>query len=101
MNKTFAIIAAAAALTSAAPAIAKPVSVEVKISHADLDLSKPGDVAELQKRIDVAIAKACTVEGALSADSGKIDHQCVKQAKSVALAQLEDQKALRVASIER
>lgn len=101
MKTTLAIFATALVIAAASPALAAVEKVEVRVSHADLDLSKPEDVAELRDRINTAIEKACTIEGALAAYSPKVDFQCVKQARLAALAQLETQRALRVATIER
>lgn len=58
MNKLIVSSIAAACLFGTATANAE--EVKVRVSHADLDLTRSGDVAKLRTRMRIAIHNACS-----------------------------------------
>ena len=76
----FAIIAAAAALASAAPAFAESVAVEYK----DLDLATQEGRAMLDRRLDAAARQVCGLDEVRTGTRirSHAARQCYKDAKS-------------------
>lgn len=55
---------------------------QVSVQHADLDLSTPQGQAELDRRIDRAARKACTVSAPTGTMLKKLDKECYASAVS-------------------
>ncbi|MEE4207086.1 MAG: UrcA family protein [Erythrobacter sp.] len=99
MRFTFPMIAIAV-LSAAVPAVAAPQGtdevVEVRISYDDLDLAKADDRAVLEQRVEAQLRRACTLPSRPAYVVGPlVDEKCVKEARSVALAEVK-----RVAAAE-
>lgn len=69
-------VAIIACLVAFAPTAAQAGEVTVRVSHADLDLTSPADVAVLEDRLEAALERACRISLAGSALS--VDEQCVE-----------------------
>lgn len=79
------LVTALALAPTIAHAAPDPVTVEVRIRHADLDLSTPEGFQKLEKRIKLLVTRACRnrapMTGALV-----IDDVCVAETTGAALA---------------
>ena len=65
-------------------------TVTVRIVHADLDLTKAEDRAELEKRVEANLRRACMRPSRpLYVHNPLVDRQCVEDARAVALAEVE------------
>lgn len=89
MIRPFIAAAAAFGLVLAAQSAS---AAGVAVQHADLDLSTPQGQQELDKRIDVAAKKACTVPAKVGTMLKRVDRECYASAvqsvrQNVALAQ--------------
>jgi UrcA family protein len=92
MKKFFSAAAAAIAIAIAATPPAMADDVEVSVSHAGLNLTNAADVAEMEQRIDTAVAAACADVANLNDRSA-----CVSTLKTRALAQLRHRVRLAAA----
>ncbi|WDA42547.1 UrcA family protein [Erythrobacter sp. BLCC-B19] len=84
----------------AAPAVAAPAAdetVTVRIGYGDVDVTSAEGRAALEARIEAKLRKACTVESGARYAYGRtvVDSQCVAEARTAALAEVE-----RVASLQ-
>ncbi|KPP94793.1 UrcA family protein [Erythrobacter sp. HL-111] len=94
MRFTLPMIALAALSAVAVPAVAAPQgtdeTVEVRISYDDLDLAKAEDRAALEQRVEAELRRACTMSSRPAYVVGPlVDEKCVKEARTVALAEVE------------
>lgn len=96
MRIAFPLIALAAV---AAPAFAAPAdkTVTLRVAYHDVDVTSAEGRAALEARINAKLRQACKVEGAARYTYGRtvIDEQCVADARTAALAEVE-----RVAAAE-
>lgn len=92
MKKFISAAAAAICIAIAATPPALADEVEVSVSHAGLNLTNPADVAEMEQRINTAVAAAC-------ADINNVNDRsaCVTALKTRALAQLRHRARLAAA----
>ncbi|MBX7534683.1 MULTISPECIES: UrcA family protein [Qipengyuania] len=88
---------ASAMCLSAAPSSAAPNEIEVRISHADLDLSNPAHFEEVRTRIADAAKRACEVRTSVTTSGRIVDKECVADVTEKALAQLESRRARQLA----
>jgi len=96
MRFTLPLIALAAL---AAPAVAAPVgadTITVKIAYGDVDVTTAEGRAALETRIEARLKKACTLEAASRYTHTRkaVDSQCVADARTAALAEVERVAAL-------
>lgn len=92
-----AIIAAATLAFGVAPLAAKTEKVEVRISHADLDLTNPDDYETMKLRIVKAAKDACSYEPVIGSPRSLVDDRCVDDATARAFAGLELKREQRLA----
>lgn len=77
---------------SAIGAPIKELSIRSRVSYADLDLTKPADVATLEKRVkDIATSTCKEIKVYVPAEGSTVD-KCIEQAIDGATAQI--QKAI-------
>ena len=98
MRFTLPIIALAAlASPLAAAPQASEETVTVRISYADIDLSKAEDRAALEARIEAKLRKACTLDGTARYAYGRaiVDEKCLADARSAALAEVDQAVAAK------
>ena len=69
--------------------IAAPVQQSVAVSYADLDLARPADAAELDRRIGVAVRSLCGTASAADPTGNKRVRACRAEAR----AGIADQRA--------
>ena len=79
------LLAGAALLALALPAVATPRAV---VAYADLDFSRPADVATFNARLDQAAKKACVGAAEVQIDEHNHFVRCSRLAKDAALAQM-------------
>ncbi|MAM38660.1 MAG: hypothetical protein CL949_09215 [Erythrobacter sp.] len=82
---------------SAVPLAAKQNPVEVRISHADLDLSNPAHFEQMQLRIAAAAKRACEVPTSVTTSGRILDKECLADVTEKAHAQLEKRRARQIA----
>lgn len=82
-----AILAAAAALGLATSPVAAR-EVTVRVTYADLDLSKPADLAKLKDRLAVRIRDACTPSQGWFSRTADADRACQSEAMQAAMAKV-------------
>lgn len=81
-------VAAALATAAAAPATATTETIEIRVPHGDLDLSRADDRARLEQRVERMVIEACEVRSPLGRGAPRTDWDCVASAKEAALAQI-------------
>lgn len=86
-----------AALTFAAPALAKVEVVEIRVSHADIDLTTAEGRAALEKRVQLLAREACEIADPLGRAPAKTDWNCVTESKRAALAQVKSPRTTQTA----
>lgn len=82
----------------ATPAMATETgTVTVRIAYGDVDVTTPEGRAVIEARIDAKLRKACTVPATprYAAGRASVDSQCVADARTAALAEVD-----RVAALE-
>lgn len=101
MRFTLPLIALAAI---AAPVVAAPLDAEeivtVRVAYGDLDVTSPEGRAALEARIDAKLRQACTVESIARYSNGRSarDANCITEARTAALAEVERVAAAEVRS---
>ena len=89
MKKMLTLAALAAALL-VAPAYAQPASAQpasATIDYSDLDLSRPADVARLDRRIEIAARTACGPTSSADPEGMREVRRCRAQASEAASLQ--------------
>jgi UrcA family protein len=84
----FATVLAAAAVNVNATETSRQVSGQRVVRFADLDLSKPADVARLHRRVWTAARDLCWQAGVLSIYHGPSIQRCAREAAERALAEI-------------
>ena len=90
------------ALALAAPAFAAPAEevVTVRIAYGDVDVTTTEGRATLETRIAAQLRKACAVDVASRYNYGRpsVDRQCVTEARTAALAEVDRVVAMQARS---
>lgn len=86
MNRSL-VIATFAASCLVAPAPGQIVQRELMVGHADLDLSRPRDLARFDRRIERSAAQLCGPTFSFDLEGRNEAARCAKQAALAARAQ--------------
>lgn len=88
---------AVAALAFAAPALANVEVVEIRVSHADIDVMTAEGRAAFEQRVKLLAREACEIRDPLGRAPAKTDWNCVNESKRAALAKLESPRVTQTA----
>lgn len=101
MRKTcFSLIAAVAFAGVAAPAQADEI-VTIRVSTANLDLATDADLAELERRVEVAALEACSRERSYAQFEGSVDHACVNAMIDGAAMRIQELRTMALESASK